>query len=179
VVEPFFHAYPTPQSLEAADSELEELIKPLGFGSQRSEQLRRLAAELDRVQSIATDIRSLLLLPGIGPYAAGMVAAALGARHAVAVDTNIARVVCRVFGTIPSHAEARKSANVWDQTRSLVGGSKSSVRVLWAILDLAASTCRARSTDCGQCPLQEACASSTTRALGRTKGQLRTTVTVH
>jgi A/G-specific adenine glycosylase len=170
VIGPFFDAYPTAESLHVAGSALEELIQPLGFGSQRAEQLRRLAADLVKVRSIPTDVGSLQLLPGIGPYAAGMVAASLGSRDVVAVDTNVGRVVCRVFGTIPSHAEVRKSASVWEQTGSLLRGSRSPVQVLWAILDLAASTCRASSTNCAQCPLQAACLSSTTRRLRKAKG---------
>jgi A/G-specific adenine glycosylase len=162
VVGPFFRMFPTSESLAVADSDLETLIKPLGFGSQRALQLRSLAAELVRTPSVRADANSLVRLPGIGPYASGMVAATLGARESVAVDTNIARVVCRVFGLIPSHAEPRKSTNVREQTRSLIGASASPVQVLWAILDLAASTCRARSAQCARCPLQRACMSSTT-----------------
>jgi A/G-specific adenine glycosylase len=152
----FFEAFPSPASLAAADTRLEDLIRPLGFAHQRSSQLRALATVLCNQGSNLGDA-ALNDLPGIGRYSSGMVAAAMRKPDAVAVDVNIARVVCRVFGIEPTHAEARKSPNVWNATRQLVDRARSRAVVLWAILDLAALVCVFRSPRCQQCPLARIC----------------------
>lgn len=157
VVGRLFEQYPTPVELAGAGDEFEALIKPLGLVQQRAGQLRALGRVLTEIP-LASDPRTedWQRLPGIGPYSAGMVAATLGVRRAVAVDTNIARVVCRVFGLIPTHFEARKSTNVWQKTGELVCG-RSTIRALWAILDLAALLCVANNPRCEACPLRTVC----------------------
>ena len=157
VVGQLFGRYPTPQALAVAGHQLEQMIRPLGLVHQRAAQLRALALVLtDDPPTADYQTQDWRRLPGIGPYAAGMVAATLGARRAVAVDTNVARVVCRVFGLVPTHLEARKSTNVWQKTSDLVSG-RSPIRTLWAVLDLAALVCIARNPRCQACPLRTVC----------------------
>ncbi len=155
MIEGFFGTYPDPRTLSRANIELERRIASLGFGSQRARQLRALAkALLVAEPGVPTN---WIDLPGIGPYSSGMVRAALGARGVVAVDTNIARVVGRLYGARPTHSEARKSTNIWQLAERLTRSSRSSIQVLWALLDLGALLCRTRSPDCKACPLRLEC----------------------
>jgi A/G-specific adenine glycosylase len=152
----FFEAYPSPQRLSAAsEGELTAFIRPLGFARQRAVQLSEMAAHLHRRPN-AMNQEQLLALPGIGRYSAAMVTAMGGAKVA-AVDTNVARVICRLFGIQPSHAEPRKSRNVWEVAELLVVGSDVPAQVTWAILDLAAAICTSRSPRCPDCPLVRRC----------------------
>jgi A/G-specific adenine glycosylase len=148
----FLRRYPTPKRLSLArEPEIARLIRPLGFARQRARQLRALAGQLVQSQSTLR-LDQLRDLPGIGPYSAGMVAAATGT-IAAAVDTNVARVVCRVFGVEPSHAEARKSKNVWEIALEVVAVGDSPAEITWAMLDLAALLCSQRRPQCSRCPL--------------------------
>lgn len=153
-----FLRYPTPNELAVAGPELEEAIRSLGFGMQRAGQLRALAAALlERVPKQGAAAIEWQALPGIGPYAAGMLAGVLGARSAVAVDTNVARVVCRLYGLSPNRTEARKRPDVWMITTKLLADARSPIQVLWAVLDLAAIVCVARNPHCNICPLRTRC----------------------
>jgi A/G-specific adenine glycosylase len=155
----FLTSYPNPRSLARAGPDLEDALRPLGFSAQRGTHLRELGRRLSDSPHIdVTDAPSLLALPGIGPYAAAMVSAVFGSRQMPPIDTNIARVVCRVFDLRPSHAEARKSTNVSFAVRELTMRARSPIAIYWAILDLAAAKCTARSPDCPSCPIRRDCA---------------------
>ena len=164
MVAEFFATFPDPRTLAAAGQELEAKLRPLGFGTQRAGQLRALAERMVLAYGHGAEL-DLSRLPGIGPYSSGMVAAVLGVRGAVAVDTNIARVVQRLYGVRPSHFEPRKSTNIWSLTSELAGGPKSSIRVLWAMLDLASAICKTNNPKCHSCPLRTECSYFKTRLL--------------
>jgi A/G-specific adenine glycosylase len=158
-VEGFLETFPTPHQLRtASDDELASILRPLGFSRQRARQLGGLAAVLDAEKPFDLSHAALDGLPGIGRYSAAMVEAVNGGKVA-AVDTNVARVVCRVFAVVPSHAEARKSANVWAEAEGLVAAADdAAIHVTWALLDLAANVCRQRRPRCSDCPLWPRCA---------------------
>src|SRR3989454_1400626 len=67
----------------------------------------------------------LVKLPGVGPYTAGAVASFAYEKPVPAVDTNVARVIRRVFfasrishpASRPSHPASRQ---IWELTRALV-----------------------------------------------------------
>lgn len=158
----FLDMYPSARALAGSDEEiLARVLQPLGLYRQRARQLRSLAAALLNRASGQLTVAELQALPGIGPYSAGIVAAATGF-PAAAVDTNVARVVCRVFGLEPSHAEARKSTNVWTAAERLLAAGSGSVRVTWALLDLASQVCTARRPRCTECPVGPVCVSAPT-----------------
>ncbi len=162
MIERFFKLFPNPETLAIAGPDLELTLRPLGFATQRAGQLRALGDRLGDPNG--PDLgRSWADMPGIGPYSSGMVEGALGAQGAVAVDTNIARIIERVYGVKPSHAEARKSPNIWSFVAALTKGSKSAIRVLWALLDLAAIVCKVGVPDCEACPLRGQCEYATAR----------------
>jgi A/G-specific adenine glycosylase len=160
----FFRAYPTARDLASTGhAQLASTLQPLGLAEQRATQLRAMAAAL-QAEPVDLRLEALLTLPGIGRYSAGMVAAAAGDPDAVAVDTNIARLICRVFDLTPSHSEPRKSANIWAAASRLTACVSNPIELLWAALDLSAIHCVARSPRCQGCPLQGACAYGTSQA---------------
>ena len=156
----FLATYPSARVLAGSDEEtLAGALQPLGLYRQRARQLRSLAAALLNRTSGQLTVAELQALPGIGPYSAGVVAAATGV-PAAAVDTNVARVVVRVLGLVPSHAEARKSINVWAAAERLVTVGGGTARVTWAVLDLAAEVCTLSQPRCPECPLRPVCAAA-------------------
>jgi A/G-specific adenine glycosylase len=157
-----FAAYPSARKLATAlPGDLVRLLGPIGLGRQRGAQLHALGQRLvsDFGGAVPGKLAELLSLPGVGPYTAVMVAATCSGAPVPAVDTNVARVLCRVFGLAPSHFEARKSPNVWQAARTLLDAWPGPPTALsWALLDLGALICTARKPRCRSCPLQACCA---------------------
>ncbi len=157
----FFAVYPNAHHLAAAEPEhLTTLLAPLGLSLQRGYQLQQLALRLkhDFHGEVPDQVSALLTLPGVGPYTAGIVAATCFEADIPAVDTNVARVLCRVFGVVPSHAEPRKSTNVWNAAALLIGAApKSARRLIWAVLDIGGTICVSRTPRCAICPLHSCC----------------------
>ena len=157
----FFTLYPDMAALACAPvAALADELSVLGLSGQRARQLHDLARSplLETGREIPSSVECLAALPGVGRYTAGIVAATSFGIPAPAVDTNVARVLCRVFGAVPSHAEARKSANIWALASAVVESShKSPARVTWAMLDLAAAVCTPRKPRCETCPLYQLC----------------------
>ncbi len=153
--------FPRPVDFGSADEEeLTGVIGRLGLGHQRAKQLKSLgqcivSQHRGRVPRSRT---ALSRLPGVGPYTAGVVAGAISGKTEAAVDANVARVLCRVQGIVPSHAEPRKSANVWDAAQALaLARPNSGARITWAIVDLAAAICTPEKPSCLECPLRPCC----------------------
>ena len=145
---------------ETPETELIHMLGPLGLSSQRGKQIKDLAMVL--VQSYDSKIpcsrEELLKLPGVGEYTAGaLLSFAFGKPEAI-VDTNVARVIIRVFGVKPSRYEARRSPEVWDKAKRLVSPQpKQAARINWALLDLGALICRPKNPSHHECPLKDYC----------------------
>lgn len=161
---PFFlEHYPNMKSLENESStKLQEFLTPLGLSKQRSAQLKNLAQKLNQLYRgiIPCNKEDLLKLPGVGDYTAGaFLSFACDAPEAI-VDVNIARLITRIFGIKPSHCEARRSPEVWEKARQLVGQNGTvSKKINWALLDLAATVCKAKNPLHTSCPVKRCCIS--------------------
>src|SRR6266550_439059 len=115
------------------------------------------------VPTLPNDPEELIKLPGIGPYTAGAVASFAYEKPVPAVDTNVARVIRRVFfgsgerGAVPAAANrasgsrrreplpAPRSQELWAVARSLVPkDGKRAWKFNQAIMELGALVCVAR-----------------------------------
>ncbi len=120
-----------------------------------------------------TDAQMMRQLPGIGRYTAGAVLSIAYGLDEPILDTNAARVLQRWFGV--RVARRRKHAlqqRLWEiAARVTPAGEAGDFNQ--AIMDLGATICQARRTDCGACPVRRGCATgSATKARsaqGRTK----------
>ncbi len=99
--------------------------------------------------------RGLECLPGIGPYTASAVLAAVFGLEEPLVDVNMARVLGRFFGTGACNSSVR-DASLHTLAFHLVRGERC-LSVNWAVLDLGALVCRARNPLCQKCPLRQEC----------------------
>ncbi|PKB65800.1 MAG: hypothetical protein BZY82_07040 [SAR202 cluster bacterium Io17-Chloro-G3] len=97
----------------------------------------------------------LILLPGIGNYSAAAIACFAFGEHVAVVDTNVKRVLGRVFFglTIASDHQINKMAT--SLVKTLPRGYASS----WnqALMDLGSLVCKSRIPHCVSCPLQNHC----------------------
>ena len=147
--ERFMDAFPTVDSLAAAPlADVLVLWNGLGYNS-RAKRLHEAANQLAE-HGWPDDPAELAALPGVGPYTARALAAFGYGRSVAAVDTNVARVVSRWYGSddirsvdaLAATALADADAARWNQ----------------AVMDLGAAICRARRPGCGRCPVADWCA---------------------
>jgi A/G-specific adenine glycosylase len=157
----FLRRYPTIDALASARvGSLRRLLQPLGLSDQRSRQLLAVAKAIQSTTggAVPSTLGDLLKLPGVGPYAANSVLCVAHQQAAPIVDTNVARILLRVFDVAPTRYEARRCPVVWDLARDVAGRRASAAKnVNWAMLDLGALICTATGPRCRMCPLRSCC----------------------
>jgi A/G-specific adenine glycosylase len=152
--------YPTLEALaEAREDEVVETWYPLGYNI-RPRRLQTIAREaVARFDGrLPADEETLRSFKGIGAYTAGaLLSFAFGQRAAI-VDTNVARVLFRVFvgsGTLKSHAMRR---HLWEVSRAVLP-HKHVFDFNQALMDFGAMVCTAKKPKCLLCPMRRGCAS--------------------
>jgi A/G-specific adenine glycosylase len=147
----FLRRFPTLRSLATAPT-ADVLLAWAGLGYNR----RALAlAEAARAVveghggRIPRDPEALRSLPGVGPYTAAAVASIGFGLPVPAVDTNVRRIVGRVFGLHGSRTAILDAAERW-LDRDHPGAWNQ------ALMDLGREVCRPRPA-CERCPLAPAC----------------------
>ena len=109
---------------------------------------------------LPSDPLHLRKLPGIGAYTAGAVATFAFERRAALVDTNVARVLTRVFAPRLLPKRARDQKAIWAIAEStLPRTGKASWTHNQALMELGALVCTARVKRCAKCPVRSVCRS--------------------
>ena len=150
---PFLRRYPTVEALAGARrSAVREAWEGLGY-YRRAANLHRLAKEVVRRHNgvVPDDPAELLRLPGVGPYTAGAVATFAYEQPVAAVDTNVSRVIRRVF-SCQTAKDTRTTAQLL-QPRS----GKTAWKFNQSLMELGALVCSARAPKCDQCPVNTLC----------------------
>jgi A/G-specific adenine glycosylase len=149
--------YPTWKAMAGASlEELQEGLRPLGLWRQKARALLDLANVVEKCGGeLPCSRRELERLPGIGPYTASALMAAIFGLHEPLVDVNMARVLSRFFGAGACDSSVR-DASLHTLAFHLVCGERC-LSVNWAVLDLGALVCSARNPLCQECPLSEEC----------------------
>jgi A/G-specific adenine glycosylase len=119
---------------------------------------RQVVAEFDG--ELPRSLEGLLKLKGVGRYTAGAVACFAYEMPVSMVDTNVRRVLARVFSTSDVDALAEdvmppEGAYAWNQ----------------ALMDLGATVCRVRDPLCLVCPLVGVCGGPTAPPKSRPQGE--------
>ncbi len=156
--ERFFDAFPTVEALAAATPErVCEEWSGLGY-YQRARNLHAAARKIVREHGgrVPKDRTALLALPGIGPYTAGAVASIAYGRCEPIVDTNVARVIARLFAVDGSVQSARVRERLWNIAADLVRGSKPG-EFNQALMELGSLVCLTRGPRCEDCPVADCC----------------------
>ncbi|HEY7613385.1 MAG TPA: A/G-specific adenine glycosylase [Gemmatimonadales bacterium] len=163
----FLERYPTVHTLAAAPpAAVRESWEGLGY-YRRAANLHRLAqAVVDEHGGVMpSDPVVLAKLPGVGRYTAGAVACFAYEKVAATVDTNVARVLRRVFH--PRLAGRALSKRIWRTALEILPSQgKRAWHVNQALMELGALICTARVAKCGECPVRGACRTGRRRASG-------------
>ncbi len=151
--------YPTFEALaEAPEHDVAQTWRPLGYNI-RPRRLHAIAREsvASYGGTLPADEDTLRSFKGIGEYTAGAVLSFAFGQRAAILDTNVARVLFRVFigrGDPKSHAMKR---HLWEVSRTVLP-----VRHVFdfnqALMDFGATMCTARKPKCEACPLRRSCA---------------------
>ncbi|HVE78781.1 MAG TPA: hypothetical protein VNA89_07960 [Gemmatimonadaceae bacterium] len=111
---------------------------------------------------------ALRKLPGVGAYTAGAVACFAHEARAELVDTNVARVLTRVFAPDVDPRSGHGTRQIWSLARRLLPRTG---RATWtynqALMELGALVCTARSRNCPRCPVRALCRTASARGEGR------------
>lgn len=153
----FIKEFPSWKQLESATvSDLQHHFRPVGLWRRRAASLQALARAMTKKKGrFPKEREKIEALPGVGQYIASSILLFCHGIPEPLLDTNMARVLERVFG--PRRlADIRYDSYLQTLARSVVCCDKP-VQLNWAILDLAATTCLIKNPRCGECPLSSLC----------------------
>lgn len=155
----FLDRFPTVEALsKARESQVVAQWEGLGYYA-RARNLHKLSRAVVR-EGFPSEPAALRRLPGIGPYTAGAVATFAFERRAPLVDTNVARVLTRVFAPHLHPKRARDQKAIWAIAEATLPRTG---RATWthnqALMELGALVCTARVKRCGICPVRRVCRS--------------------
>jgi A/G-specific adenine glycosylase len=155
----FLERFPSPEALAlATPRQVREAWDGLGY-YRRAANLHALARTVaaDHRGELPATVPALLALPGIGPYTAGAVASFAWERAVPAIDTNVERVLRRVFAP-----RLGRGAAAMRRLHALAQGlvprhGRDAWTTNQALMELGALTCTARVMRCEKCPVQPVC----------------------
>src|SRR5687767_8941917 len=152
--------YPSFEALAAApEDDVNATWRPLGYNI-RPRRLQSIARESVSKYGgrLPSDEETLLSFKGIGAYTAGAIRSFAFRQRAAILDTNVARVLFRVFvgrGDARAHATRKQ---LWAISEILVP-RKEVFDFNQALMDLGAMVCVARKPKCVVCPMRTGCRS--------------------
>lgn len=162
----FLERFPTLADVaRARPARVMEAWEGLGYYA-RARNLHKLARHVTddgraHDRSLPADPEALRALPGIGAYTAGAVASFAYERRAALVDTNVARVLKRVFAPRVDVKSSGGQRVVWEIAEAILPRTG---QATWthnqALMELGALICTARVAQCDRCPVRGVCASA-------------------
>jgi len=151
----FMARFPTIDALaRARPKAVMEQWEGLGYYA-RARNLHKLALEVTRRHdgTLPEKPEDLQTLPGVGRYTAGAVACFAYEKPVPAVDTNVRRVLGRVFW-----GEGRREKDIWRIAENLVPkNGERAWRFNQALMELGALVCTAKKPRCPECPVRNDC----------------------
>ena len=151
--------YPSLDALAAApEDDVTRTWYPLGYNI-RPRRLQTIAREAvaNYGGQLPADEETLLSFKGIGAYTAGAIRSFAFRERAAILDTNVARVLFRMFvgsGDPKSHAMKRR---LWTISEALVP-ARHVFDFNQALMDFGATWCTPRRPRCARCSMRSFCA---------------------
>jgi A/G-specific adenine glycosylase len=154
----FLAAFPTLTCLAAAPTaDVISAWIPLGYNT-RAVRLQSIARQVISEYNghIPDTIDELLKLKGIGRYTAGAIACFAYKKHVATVDTNIRRVLHRIFLGLEHPDPKANDAQMLELAEQVLPANEA---FNWnqALMDLGATICTSNNPQCTSCPLQQSC----------------------
>ncbi len=157
--ERFIKSFPTVDALANADEQA-VLTRWQGLGYYRRARHLHAAAKAvvkEHHGQVPDRAKTLLALPGVGPYTAGAVASVAYDTPEPIVDGNVARVYARFYGLHDAVDRPDTLKTLWSLAQTNVTASKSPRDFNQSVMELGALVCTPKKTTCTACPLKQAC----------------------
>ena len=155
----FLQEYPTVQDLAAArPARVRESWEGLGYYA-RARNLHAAARTIERRYGgkFPRRLEEVLALPGVGRYTAGAVVSFAYGEPAPILDTNVRRVLSRIFVRRRPSRLANAERRLWALAEAVIPAGEA-----WAfnqaLMDFGATVCTARNPRCPTCPMRTLCA---------------------
>ncbi len=155
----FLHEYPTVRELATArPARVRESWEGLGYYA-RARNLHRAARAIQQEHGgrFPRRYEDVLRLPGVGRYTAGAVVSFAYGEPAPVLDTNVRRVLTRLFIRRRSPRRAEAERRLWALAEAVIPEGEA-----WAfnqaLMDFGATLCTARAPRCADCPMKSLCA---------------------
>ncbi|MBV9259697.1 MAG: A/G-specific adenine glycosylase [Ktedonobacteraceae bacterium] len=154
----FLATFPTLADLAAAPAaDVISAWIPLGY-NMRAIRLQSIARQvIEEYQGRIPDtIDELLKLKGVGRYTAGAIACFAYHKQVATIDTNIRRVLHRIFLGLEHPEPKANDVQMLDLAEQVLPQDEA---YNWnqALMDLGATICTSNNPQCTRCPLQETC----------------------
>lgn len=152
----FLERYPSFEELaEAPVADVKKTWYPLGYNV-RPERLHSIACEtVERYGGkLPNEADELLSFKGIGRYTAGAIRSFAFNEDAPILDTNVIRVLHRVF--VATGDPKTQKTMLWEMSEALIPRGKG-YDFNQAIMDFGATVCTARDPYCLLCPMKSLC----------------------
>lgn len=159
VYESFINQYPTPYDVKKSSvEEIREIISPLGL-IYRAERLHVICNAIvdDFGGNVPNNLSELMGFKGIGRYAASAILIFGFKRSLALVDSNIIRILSRVFNIESRNLRPHTDLTLWEAAQTLVPFGDAANYNL-ALLDFSALICQLK-PNCIICPLIDICKS--------------------
>jgi A/G-specific adenine glycosylase len=154
----WIQAYPSFQALAAAPlSEVEALWRPLGYNF-RPIRLHKIAQRVisEFHGQLPNTREELTAIKGIGRYTAGAILSFAFHKDAAIVDTNIRRVIQRIFNIQGNSLRAPAKKHIWQIAEAMIPQGQA-YTFNQAIMDFGALVCVARKPHCQSCFMNGHC----------------------
>jgi A/G-specific adenine glycosylase len=154
----FLSRFPTLAALaEAPTADVIRAWAPLGY-NMRAVRLQSIARQVmaEYGGQIPLQVAELSRLKGVGRYTAGAIACFAHRQQVATVDTNIRRVLYRVFVGIEQPDAPVREEQSWALAEKVLPLGQA---YQWnqALMDLGATICTATTPACERCPMQTIC----------------------
>ncbi len=155
----FLQEYPTVRDLAAAHpGRVREAWDGLGYYA-RARNLQAAARTIMREHEgrFPRRLEEVMALPGVGRYTAGAVLSFAYGDPAPILDTNVRRVLTRIFVRRRASRPADAERRLWALAEAVIPAGDA-----WtmnqALMDFGATVCIARNPRCNTCPVRRHCA---------------------
>src|SRR5574337_1613363 len=156
----FLRKYPSIEVLASASvNDVEATWRPLGYNI-RPVRLHAIAQETVQQHGgkIPASLEKLQAFKGIGRYTAGAVMSFAFRKDAPILDTNVKRLLQRVFLGPMNGNGSKSTKRLWDLSAALIPKGNA-YDFNQALMDFGALICTARKPNCPVCPMQPLCVS--------------------
>ncbi|GIU72455.1 MAG: A/G-specific adenine glycosylase [Candidatus Nitrosocaldaceae archaeon] len=153
----FIKRYPDIYTLSRSNvKDLEEVLSAVGYHKRRALILKEVAGFIvSKYEGVIPATKEeLLSIPHIGQYIAGAILSLGYGIPAPMVDSNVYRIICRLFSKkLPDKRRSRLANEIAEAVLPKEGHELFN----FAMLDIGSLICRYNKTLCNECPLRAVC----------------------